>query len=816
MAVLSALRPWQIATLIIILLVTVGATYFVYSRITSEETVELEENQQLIPVQRGDLINEISISGSVNFPERENMTFGSDGVVSDVLISEGERVLAGDVVAVLDAESVASLQRAVVEARAELRDANEELSELLNPSELSLAESQQRVADAEDTLAAAMESLDSIVRPSSLEIADMEAAIATAAKSLRDAEDALADELEPVSDLALAQAHSRVVDAEIALADVEAGATELEIAEAVAAVADADLALQAAVEALTEYRAGATVEDMVDARKAVQSAQTALSNSLAKLAVSEREWDVRVQDSQDELDAAATIYAEIFEKWLGIKPSTSGFDPNYELALQVLGADLETVFAQSNRYTDLAYDAVGSPSDDPATAWNEAHVYAWLNFAIAKLTATCDPGDIPVFGICIEEEFRLTGDAYQAAIDQKADTAAAASDALAAAETAVDAAETAMKAATETLGDLQEPPDPLVLARLMTDVDVAAARVNDLELELADLRQPSDLLEISSQQRELALAKATLADARQQLEDLIAGPESTMIEYLQQQMDLASANLEDLRGQQAELLSGERHPDHAKAFHEVVVARLMLKERQEELDDLMNGPDPIDEELLTARVGAAQTLVEQSEQRLADASLTAPWDGFVSRIDVDGGQEVMATDVVVALVDTSIVEVDGSVDEIDVLNVEIGAAAEVTMDALPGRTLTGSVSFVGAEANSDQGVVSYPVRVRFDLPPDLKAPAGLSAVASITINEEIGVLLAPINSIRGSFTQPTVNVMVDGQIVERPVTLGSSDEFWTVVTSGLAEGDTVVGSTVASGDRPNVTFGPGGGRGPRR
>ena len=190
---------------------------------------------------------------------------------------------------------------------------------------------------------------------------------------------------------------------------------------------------------------------------------------------------------------------------------------------------------------------------------------------------------------------------------------------------------------------------------------------------------------------------------------------------------------------------------------------------------------------------SAQTLLEESQERLADASgLRAPSDGFVSRVDAEEGDDIEASDVVAVLVDTGVVEVDGSVDEIDVLAIEVGVDAEVKMDALPDQAIEGKVSFVGAEPLELQGVVSYPVRVEIELPQDVNAPEGLSAVARIVLSRETDVLLIPVNAIRGSFDNPVVHLMVNEESVETPVTLGNSDDFWTVVTDGLNEGDMVV------------------------
>ena len=258
------------------------------------------------------------------------------------------------------------------------------------------------------------------------------------------------------------------------------------------------------------------------------------------------------------------------------------------------------------------------------------------------------------------------------------------------------------------------------------------------------------------------------------------------------QVAVAQGSLEEARADLEELTSGVEHPEYEAARLAVTVARETLAEENRKLTELTGDPDPIDLALLQSKLDAAETLLSESEQRLDDATLEAPWDGFVSRVEAKAGREIKATDVVAVLVDTSIVEVDGTVDEVDVLRVQVDAIAEVRMDALPDRTIDGTVSFVGAEANSEQGVVSYPVRVQIDLPPEVKAPEGLSAVASITISEHRDVLLLPANAIRGSFTQPTVNLMVDDQVIETPVTLGESDDFWTEITDGVEEGDIVV------------------------
>ena len=97
------------------------------------------------------------------------------------------------------------------------------------------------------------------------------------------------------------------------------------------------------------------------------------------------------------------------------------------------------------------------------------------------------------------------------------------------------------------------------------------------------------------------------------------------------------------------------------------------------------------------------------------------------------------------------IEVDGSIDEIDVLSVEEGSRTVVTLDALPGQAFVGEVVKIGTTGASQEGggavsfgpfggppqsVVTYSIRVRVTAPDGLRLPEGLSALAQVVIKEK--------------------------------------------------------------------------------
>jgi hypothetical protein len=132
------------------------------------------------------------------------------------------------------------------------------------------------------------------------------------------------------------------------------------------------------------------------------------------------------------------------------------------------------------------------------------------------------------------------------------------------------------------------------------------------------------------------------------------------------------------------------------------------------------------------------------------------------------------------------------------------------MDALSGQMLDGTVASISSEAMTQSGVVSYPISIRVTLPDGIQLVEGLSAVATVVINEEDGLLI-PLQSVYGTYQQPVVQVVTDGGVEVRSVSLGNSDDFWTVVKSGLSEGEKVVMEVSSSSSSTFFTAGQMGG-----
>jgi HlyD family secretion protein len=107
----------------------------------------------------------------------------------------------------------------------------------------------------------------------------------------------------------------------------------------------------------------------------------------------------------------------------------------------------------------------------------------------------------------------------------------------------------------------------------------------------------------------------------------------------------------------------------------------------------------------------------------------------------------------------SIVTSEVKVDETDIVNVKIGQDADVTIDAIPGKTFKGTVTQIGSQAvlrtsglattqstTSNQEAKDFKVVVTLASPPENLRP-GLSTTAKIRTAEKKNVLAIPIQAL---------------------------------------------------------------------
>jgi HlyD family secretion protein len=289
---------------------------------------------------------------------------------------------------------------------------------------------------------------------------------------------------------------------------------------------------------------------------------------------------------------------------------------------------------------------------------------------------------------------------------------------------------------------------------LITSIDVHEGdyvKKGDVLLHIDNVQPAAD---VKAQQANIDASKSGIEAAE-------ANYESARATETQRQSDLDKAKLDWSREQEMykDQLVAKSDYDASKATYDSSVGALAAAKAQVSQ--------------MAATRDQAKSNLEQGEASLIHTAdilhktvYTAPISGLVSYIAVRVGENVVPGiqnsqgSFLLTLSDMSTVTAEVKVDETDITNVRNGQSAEVTIDAIPGKTFTGKVTAVGDEAilrstgdasmtettADTQNARDFKVVVTLDNPPQGLRP-GLSVTAKIQTAQKKDVLSIPIQAL---------------------------------------------------------------------
>jgi HlyD family secretion protein len=290
--------------------------------------------------------------------------------------------------------------------------------------------------------------------------------------------------------------------------------------------------------------------------------------------------------------------------------------------------------------------------------------------------------------------------------------------------------------------------------------------------------------------------------------------------------------------------------DQAKRQRELWKEGLTTREALDQAESLLAVRET---ELQAAQseVQSRQHMIQQesaslstSRYNLDQVTLSAPFDGIVTRRNIEEGENVVvgtmnnAGTQLLTVADMSIVEAELEVDETEIPSVKIGQRAKVTIDAISGETFPGKVTEIGnsplqtaAQAQAGQQATNFKVVVTLDKAPEAVRP-GFTCSAEITTGTRTQAVAVPIQAMavrelvydkagtivrppkddkkkRRSSPEPTVSAAelepgqtrkeVEGAFLMRngiatfvPVKTGIAGDKYFEVLSGLKAGDQVI------------------------
>ena len=327
---------------------------------------------------------------------------------------------------------------------------------------------------------------------------------------------------------------------------------------------------------------------------------------------------------------------------------------------------------------------------------------------------------------------------------------------------------------------------------------------------------------------------------------------------LRSQADAVATAQATLEKQRAELARTKSNFDRAtELFNAKLLAKQDYEQKKAEYDTAVAAMGESEARLAQAksqeaqarqqltsaqkRIGQLNANLDRYKDILEKYNVTSPIDGIVTNLPVRTGETVVpgvqnsAASTIMTIADMSVITAEVKVDETDIVNVELGQAAEVTIDAMPNRTFHGHVTEIGNTAilrssgvaasqsnTSDQEAKDFKVVVALDDPPEDIRP-GLSCTGKIVTATKQYALTIPIQALtvrtRGDLepkkpgaveastnSDPVaekakkqelqgVFTVRDGKAQFVQVTTGITGATDIEVMSGLKEGDQIITGT---------------------
>lgn len=381
-----------------------------------------------------------------------------------------------------------------------------------------------------------------------------------------------------------------------------------------------------------------------------------------------------------------------------------------------------------------------------------------------------------------------------------------------------------------------------------TYVNVGATsfgRITHLYVKEGDhVKKGAILARVESVQPEATVSaqQAAIAASQTDISSYAAAERTAEANIAQAQADLQQKKLDYDRAQALykDQLIARQDYDSKKAAYDVADAT--LQQRQAALAQAK-----AQTQSQRAHLNQAEASQRANFDALDKTISRAPFDGLVTNVPVREGETVVVGiqnaegSTLMTLADMSVITAEVKVDETDIVNIHMGQAADVTVDALPGRVFQGHVTEVGDQAllrttgiatsqstTGTEEAKDFKVVVTLDQTPENhldELRPGLSTTARITVAQKPDILTIPIQALvqrdpamekeyakhdgklptgavaaaeTGTKPQPEQGVYllstVGGKLRVQfvPVTTGISGATDTEVLSGLKQGDEIV------------------------
>ncbi len=289
-------------------------------------------------------------------------------------------------------------------------------------------------------------------------------------------------------------------------------------------------------------------------------------------------------------------------------------------------------------------------------------------------------------------------------------------------------------------------------------------------------------------------AQAVMKLAQAKLDDLLAGTRPEEIRRAEANLKRAEVTFREARqsfDRQSELFRQQSTSQDLvdKARERMEVAEAEMSAAMDTLVMLKAGPTLTEIAVQKAALSEANARLVLARAHLAECEITAPFDGIISRVHVRPGDMASSRAPLIEMFDSSSLVIRFAVPEAHAVAVRAGMNLQVSLDAMPGRSL--SAEIVRVYPVMDPAMRTRTVEARITDHIDL-APHMFARVV-LTVARAEKALVVPAEAILLSPTgQRMLYLIEEGKAVRRQVAIGIEQGARVQILSGVKSGDKVV------------------------
>ena len=189
-----------------------------------------------------------------------------------------------------------------------------------------------------------------------------------------------------------------------------------------------------------------------------------------------------------------------------------------------------------------------------------------------------------------------------------------------------------------------------------------------------------------------------------------------------------------------------------------------------------------------AQLESSNIQLEKTMQSLNDAYVRAPISGVVSKCNVTAGANLSMNEASFVIINTNSVNVKVNVAEQMVNSIKQGDNVRIIITSLDSKEITGKISYVSPDANSDG---TYEVKVNIENN-DGSLKGGMFTEVYFTKEKSDNAIVIDRDAVISKNGEEYVFVVEGDTVTKTNVEIGIDNGDTVEITSGLSEGQTIV------------------------